>query len=218
MAKPIHDRPAIMRKLEKSARKNNGKPNYSQMSELVGVSRKTLRKWWAKHRDTPGPTNSQSSTTPTGTASQGVPPKNTEEFLDELDRGLAEIKSLADGTARAGDLLTMGTTASDVEILGKLINERDQCAPGSTSRARLAVEVARLALELRPPEVEEDLADLPLEERLERLQMAVAVWPDDYLEVALRIYGERHKGRILLVTDQGRARLEDGGWMPVMSG
>ncbi len=38
------------------------------------------------------------------------------------------------------------------------------------------------------------------------------MWPDDYLEVALRIYGERYKGRILLVTDQGRARLDEDGW------
>ncbi len=56
-----------------------------------------------------------------------------------------------------------------------------------------------------------DRVHAAIEERLERLQMAVAEWPDDYLEVALRIYGERHKGRIVLVTEQGRRRRFRGG-------
>ncbi len=226
MSKRSLDRPAVLLKLESSARENDGKPNFSQVKTDTGVSRPTLRKWWKQFRTTEVSTLSTSLSTqlstsprmPTGTASQGGAPggphERTAGFLDELEQGLASAEDTTTGAARAGDLLSLPGDQHRVAILGELIEERDGCK-SATARARLSIEIAKLSLELRPPDVEEDLADLPLEERLERLQMAVAVWPDDYLEVALRIYGERHKGRILLVTDQGRARLEEEGWEPV---
>ncbi len=224
MAKHSPDRPAVLLKLESSARENDGKPNFSQVKTDTGVSRPTLRKWWKLHRTTEVSTLSTSLSTqvstsprmPTGTASQGGapggPPERTAGFLDELE----PAEDPATGAARAGDLLSLPGDQHRVAILGELIEERDGCK-SATARARLSIEIARLSMELRPPDVEEDLADLPLEERLERLQMAVAEWPDDYLEVALRIYGERHKGRILLVTEQGRAHLTKEGWQAAAS-
>lgn len=41
-------------------------------------------------------------------------------------------------------------------------------------------------------------------------------WPDEYLEMTFRVYGERHKGRVLFVAESGhRAEFDPAeGWRP----
>jgi hypothetical protein len=41
-------------------------------------------------------------------------------------------------------------------------------------------------------------------------------WPDEYLEMTFRVYGERHKGRVLFIAESGhRAEFDPAkGWRP----
>jgi hypothetical protein len=78
-----------------------------------------------------------------------------------------------------------------------------------------AVQTMKLMLETRR-ELE---SAKPAEDRIlseaevsAELALDLLEWPDQLLELALRTYGERHSGRILLVTETHRAELGAAGW------
>ncbi len=76
---------------------------------------------------------------------------------------------------RARQLLTLDERAARVEILARAMQERDS-ATSAAVRARLTIAVAKLTLELRALEPSVKPATL-------------RTWPDEHLEVALRVTG-----------------------------
>ncbi len=69
---------------------------------------------------------------------------------------------------------------------------------------------ARKALDAGRPTSEPELSE---EEVAMQLEVDMLDWPDQFLELALRVFGERHHGRILLVTEKHRAELVEGAWV-----
>ncbi len=99
---------------------------------------------------------------------------------------------------RARRLLTLDEREARVEILARAIQERNS-ATNSTVRARLTIAVAKLTRELRALEPEVKPATL-------------RTWPDEHLEVAMRVFAKRHGGQLAMVTATGIATLTDTGW------
>lgn len=53
------------------------------------------------------------------------------------------------------------------------------------------------------------------EELRDWLERSLDEWPDDFLELAIRVYASKHKGRILFIHEGGtKSTLGDEGWVP----
>lgn len=63
----------------------------------------------------------------------------------------------------------------------------------------------------------DDLEGASPEEIRQYLSIVMEQWPNDHLEVAFRIYAERHGGRVLFISDGGhKAELDESGeWRSV---
>ncbi len=81
------------------------------------------------------------------------------------------------------------------------------------SALKLRGEIDTLAA-LKP----KDLEDATPEEVSAYLELHMDAWEDVHLEQAMRLYSERHGGRVLFIGDGGhRTQLEEDGWRVVNS-
>lgn len=64
------------------------------------------------------------------------------------------------------------------------------------------------------------MAGATIEELREWLELSLDEWPDEFLELGIRVYAARHKGRILFIHEGGtRAELDpEEGWVQLKDG
>jgi hypothetical protein len=131
----------------------------------------------------------------------------TTDVLKELCRGTKKKAAEARGPGPEWSSLEAADYwAQTVDENMRLSSEAKGIA--ASNHMRLAMDARRTLDAIAVP------GDRDMDEDEIRLQLEadMLLWSDQFLELALRVYGERHHGRILLVTETHRAELRDGEW------